>query len=578
MNKKKQIQEILPWTNGELETLLKGIISHGAEVSKIDFKSEIETATNEQKADLLKDIIAIANTYDSNYEDYGFIIYGVKAKTIIGITQTEPDTDKFQAHIEQLLKTYITPMPPIYVLGFDTDDNKKWGAIVIPPRNSKPHMFFKDLFCTDRSRSRKRGEWFVRRGSTNDPGLPEDLALITQRQTELLLEPLRESVRSLQSRVAKTEEQYNSALFKLVERAVSAIPEASNKKSSKKKEEKEVTGDIEEVLGIDLPSRLKQKLRTPKDAIAEDMITEAKTLRNYLDGANTGLPWIPQLNNAEENKKIIERLEEKTLSLQVSIATILLNDGQGTYTEALVRTIKVLAKTPEMPDGIQYNRIGEALRYYPIWLILYTIFICGVAANRSDVLKEVLEIPLKHKRRNATSSITDVYFFSYEAKALFNDAFAQRWCEPIAQRIRQILGDRISETITEFSEPEYFFRGEFVLALTNIDKGMSDGESTEHTVPLGGLYLYLHEAHDPIIEFLSENPEWFSKFYNHPIKDILNIFDSNADKMAGSGCIAIGMHGINTAKTYEERGSGRVGHVAALKGTSKKSWRSILVL
>lgn len=555
MSKKRLTQEILPWNNGELETLLREVILHGTEVAKIDFKTEIETATNEQKADLLKDIIAIANTFDNNYEDHGFIIYGVKAKTITGITTTESDTDKFQNHIEQLLKTYISPMPQIYILGFEATNGKKWGVIVIPPRNSKPHMFFKDLFCTDRSRFRKKGEWFVRHGSTTDPGLPEDLTLITQKQFEQLLEPLRESIRSLQSRVVKTEDQYNSALFKLVERAVSAISETVERKPEQPGNlEINVSDsiDVGESLGMDLPTRVKHKLRTPKNAIAEDLIFEAKGLREYLDGADTGLTWIPQLKNPEGNKKIIADLEEKTQALQLSIATIMLNDNKGEYTDALLRSVKILAKATEVPSGVQYNRIGEALRYYPLALILYTIFICGVAANRGDVLKQVLEIPIKHRRRNGTSVITDVYFFYYEARALFNDAYEQRWCEPVAQRIRHVLSDKVSEMITEFSEPEYFFRGEFVFALTNIDKEMSGGEDTEHQVPLGGLYLYMHEAHDPIVEFLLENPEWFGKLYDHPLNNILDMFDRNAHKMAGSGCIAIGTHGLKTVEHYQE--------------------------
>ncbi len=555
MSKKKVTQEILPWNNGELETLLKGVISHGTEVAKIDFKTEVETITNEQKANLLKDIIAIANTFDNNYEDHGFIIYGVKAKDITGITTTESDTDKFQNHIEQLLKTYISPMPQIYVLGFETADMKKWGVIVIPPRNSKPYMFFKDLFCDDRSHSRKKGEWFVRRGSTTDPGLPEDLALITQKQTELLLKPLRESIRSLQSRVAKIEYQYNSALFKLVERAVSAIPERAERTPEQPSDlEINVSDsiDVGESLGVDLPTRIKHKLRTPKNAIAEDLISEAKSLREYLDGADTGLTWIPQLKNPEGNKKIIADLEEKTQALQLSIATIMLNDNKGEYTDALLRSIKILAKATEVPSGVQYNLIGEALRYYPLALILYTIFICGVAANRGNVLKQVLEIPIKHPRRNGTSAITDIYFFYHEARALFNDAYEQRWCEPVAQRIRQVLNDKVGEMITEFSEPEYFFRGEFVLSLTNIDKEMSQGEEVDRRVPLGGLYLYMHEAHDPIVEFILENPEWLGKLYSHPLNEILDMFDRNAHKMAGSGCIAIGMHGLKTAEHYQE--------------------------
>lgn len=338
-----------------------------------------------------------------------------------------------------------------------------------------------------------------------------------------------------------------------MERAVSAIPEKAAQKPENLQIEVSDTIDVGDSLGIDLPTRIKQKLRTPKNAIAEDLISEAKRLREYLDGADTGLSWAPQLNNPEGNKKIISDVEEKTQALQLSIATIMLNDGKGEYTEALLRSLKILAKATEVPSGVQYNRIGESLRYYPLVLILYTIFICGVAANRGDVLKQVLEVPIKHPRRGgATSPITDVYFFSYETKTLLNDAYTQRWCEPIAQRVRQVLSDKIAELITEFSEPDYFFRGEFVLALTNIDKGMSAGEEADHQVPLGGLYLYMHEAHDPIVEFISENPDWFAKIYNHPINEIFDMFDRNASKMAGSGCIAIGIHGLKTRETYDE--------------------------
>lgn len=548
-NKKKQ-QSILPWDHDELKLLLEGLIAHGTETSKIDFKAEIETDTPEQKAELLKDISAIANTYDNdNYDDHGFLIYGVKTKIITGVTQTETDTDKFQNTIEQILKTYISPMPQIYVMGFETADGKKWGTIVIPPRNGKPHMFFKDLSCTNPAKVRRKGEWFVRRGSTTDPGLPEDLAIITQKQMELSLEPLRESIRSLQSRVSKTEEQYSSALFKLVERAVSALPKSVEQTTEKSEE---IGVDIGDAIGMDLPSRLKQKLRTPTDKLAEDLIAEAKLIRDFIDGSSTGLPWAPQLNNSEENKKIIEDLEEKTRPLQISIATILLNDNKGIYTDTLLRTIKLLAKATEVPSGVQYNRIGEAIRYYPLGLILYTVFVCGVAANRGNILKQILDIPLKYQRRNETSVITDIFFFWYEAKALFNDAFAQRWCEPMGQRIRQVINDQISEMVTDLSEPEFFFRGEFVLALANIDKGMTNGEQAEHRMPLPGLYLYLHEAESAIKGFLLEYPDWFDKLYSHPLNEILDAFDQNAHKMAAPNCIAIGAHDLKASETYQE--------------------------
>src|ERR1700722_10349064 len=124
------MQTILPWENKELEALLQGLIAHGTEAAKIDFKAEIESATADQKAELLKDITAMANTYDENYADHGFLIFGVKGKTIAGITQTEADTDKLQSHIEQILKAYISPMPQIYVIGFTTAKGEQWGVIV----------------------------------------------------------------------------------------------------------------------------------------------------------------------------------------------------------------------------------------------------------------------------------------------------------------------------------------------------------------------------------------------------------------------------------------------------------------
>ena len=72
------MQTILPWENKELEELLQSLVALGTEAAKIDFKAEIETATADQKAELLKDITAMANTYDENNADHGFLIYGAR--------------------------------------------------------------------------------------------------------------------------------------------------------------------------------------------------------------------------------------------------------------------------------------------------------------------------------------------------------------------------------------------------------------------------------------------------------------------------------------------------------------------
>ena len=536
----KNKDQLLPWNNVELEMLLRELIAHGSELAKADFKAEIELSTVEQKAELLKDITAIANTYDDeNYNDYGFLVYGVKAKAIIGIAQTEPDTDKLQNTVEQLLKTYVSPMPQVYVMGFETEERQKWGVIVVPPRNGKPHMFFKDLQCRDPKCTKLRGDWFVRRGSTTDCGLPEDLALIMQRQTDAAIEPLRESIRVLQTRVGKTEEQYNSALFKLVERAISGLPKN--------------TEEIEEAVGADLPTRLKRKLRTPKDAIAEDLIAEARILQEYLEGAATGLTWTPQLTDSDENKKIIEAIEDHARAFQLSVATIVLSDSTGVYTNALLRSIKLLAKIVEPPNGTMFNNIGKAIRYYPLGLIVYTIAACSAAANRGDILKQALAIPLKHPIQKGETLITDIFYFWYDARSFFNSAFNGRACEPIPQRIRQVIGDRIGEMIPDLSESEYFFRGEFLLALSGIDTNTNRGGDAAHRTPIHGLYLYMSDAQEPIEGLLLEYPNWLDKIYAHPLNELLDSFDRNAPTMGiSSGCIAMGLHGLKTREYYDE--------------------------
>jgi hypothetical protein len=53
---------LLPWTNHELEALLKDLIAHGTEAAKADYKAELTLDTQDQKAEFLKDVSAIANT------------------------------------------------------------------------------------------------------------------------------------------------------------------------------------------------------------------------------------------------------------------------------------------------------------------------------------------------------------------------------------------------------------------------------------------------------------------------------------------------------------------------------------
>lgn len=545
----KNSAQLTPWTSKELEALLRDLISHGTEIAKADFKSELHFTTQEEKSELLKDLTSIANTYGEPHNDYGFLIYGVKGKVIRGVPASMPKSDQLQSTIEDLLKTYVAPMLPIYVMDYETDDGLRWGAIVIPPRNDKPYMFAKYLQCkVDKSRTRTSGQWFVRRGTTTEPGRAEDLSRIMQRQTELLLDPLRESIRNLQARMSLTDERFSTTLANLNGVAIAGRRPLLQDIGD--------SGDAVPLAGPsldrDLPARFKQRLRSPVDALGEELVLEAKSLREFLDGADTGLPWAPMLTDQKQSQAAIEDLERRMQSLLLSIGIIVLRDAKGTYTDAVLRCIKLLAKATEVPSGVSFNKIGESLRYYPLGALLYTVIVCGVAAGRIDLMKKALSVPLRRRPSGNSAHISHTFFAWYYAREIVNHAYGTTLCEPLPHRIRQWIREHIGEMLPETSEPEYFFRGEFVLALSHIDASITEGQTPEHQTPSAGEYLYLHEAREPIESFLLEREPWFDSFYANPLKNILNRFDANAHLVAAPNCYSSGLYGLRAERAYEK--------------------------
>jgi len=338
------------------------------------------------------------------------------------------------------------------------------------------------------------------------------------------------------------EDEYRSGMIAVVERALSGgIAGASGRGA-------ETASVAEDALQYDLPTRLKQRLRTPTDKIADELVAEATSLRAFLEG-RTDLPWTPQLNDPDESRHLIELLEEKTRTLQVSIATILLNDAKNTYTESLMRVMKIMAQTTDAPMGMPFNRLGQSIRY-PLGIILYTVFICGVAANRDAVLKRVLKTPLVRRQRNERVSILNIPHYLYEARALFNEAMGQRLCEPVPQRIRQVMSDALGDQLGEGSEAEVFFRGEFVMALAGIDASETGGVWPKDA-PLPGLYLYFEEAHRAIEDLLEDHPSWFETLYSRPVPEILALFDKNAGKAIPSGCVGAVFHRLEVSDLYK---------------------------
>jgi hypothetical protein len=177
--------------------------------------------------------------------------------------------------------------------------------------------------------------------------------MITQRQSAASIDPLKDSIRTLQGRVARMEDEYRSGMIAVIERALSGGMVGAPPSSA------DTASVVEDALQYDLPTRLKQRLRTPTDKIADELIAEAMSLRAFLEG-RTELPWTQQVNDPDESRRLIELLEEKTRTSQVSIATILLNDTKNTYTESVMRVMKIMAQTTDAPVGMPFNRLGQS--------------------------------------------------------------------------------------------------------------------------------------------------------------------------------------------------------------------------
>lgn len=136
------------------ETLLL-IISHG-ENPNVDFKREVNLASSEQKAEFIKDIIAIANSTQEN----GYMLVGVSNdKSLTGIPYLEEE------RIQEIIQTYINP--PLDVI-CEYSDVLKIGFIEIHP-TQKPYKVSRAIDKIERN------QVFIRHGTVVAKASPEEI-------------------------------------------------------------------------------------------------------------------------------------------------------------------------------------------------------------------------------------------------------------------------------------------------------------------------------------------------------------------------------------------------------------------
>lgn len=156
---------------------------------KLDFKLKLSIELDSEKKELVKDIIAMANTPGGR----GYIIFGVKDKTreIVGI---EDLPENIEERIQQIIANRSMPPVPI---AFDivSYEGKKLGIITIYRSMQVPHQMLMS------------GAFYIRRGSTTGRATRHEIANMLQQYGMLSFEnvPCRNSrLTDLDEAVIKT--------------------------------------------------------------------------------------------------------------------------------------------------------------------------------------------------------------------------------------------------------------------------------------------------------------------------------------------------------------------------------------
>jgi Putative DNA-binding domain/AbiTii len=104
------------------------------EQSKFDWKRDLVLKSEHSKAELVKDIVAIANSHG---DDTGYILYGIdlsEANPIVGLTNSHDD-----AKLQQIVNSKVER--PVQFLYHESDiDGRRIGVAVIPPSHARPRI------------------------------------------------------------------------------------------------------------------------------------------------------------------------------------------------------------------------------------------------------------------------------------------------------------------------------------------------------------------------------------------------------------------------------------------------------
>jgi len=519
----------LPWDDKELKDLLIEIIKRG-ETTKIDFKQELNIGTAKEKAEFLKDVSAIANTFDPNYYNYGFILVGVKQNEIVGSSFLQnKKVDNLQATVDEIIKVYLSPFIKTHLMIFE-ENEKTWGVIVIPPTTMLPHVFIRDID------NKSRGDVYIRKGTITEKALPEDYSRFFSVYINEIKYDFRRHIDDIRFEL----NEVNRHLDRIVQPKEEAKVEAESEVHRKPGEKK---GILQKRKHLNLLQEIDNVFISKEDPIERELIKEAHAIRTFLE--SDAISWNLQISSKEEGKELFDSINKKAEVYWQSLSEILLKDDEGKYNEAIIKSIEQVSHYYEPPIGTAYSHSGQCIRYYPLIVILYIVFAVGTFKKRDSILKKISELELTRKfYYEEPFPIADSLFFIREAGEIFQTQYEQypqsKWCDPVASYIKSLFDQKIRIEDYSWDPDAYFFIGEFLLSLLPLDVVNKNTGRKIFNYPSSGLYMYVPNSVPIIKKFLAKERDWIKKIFHRSLENILQEFDTTAKNLVNPFCVAVG--------------------------------------
>ena len=261
------------------------------------------------------------------------------------------------------------------------------------------------------------------------------------------------------------------------------------------------------------------------------LLQEAKVLSEVMQGELEVCPWVLSKQNQSQCQQCIEYLEAKSERFVRILATIIHHDHNAQFITPVAKALKALARA-SIFINTPFTNESRWLRFYPLALAIYTVFIVGVQEEREQLLRTVLGIRW-NRQADSLPNLPIVELLIYldcRSRSIFNAALGTSYCAPVAERIKIILLPWLEELLLDADAA--FYQGEFVLGLADIEAPpyLSD----EKCLSLKGLYLYYPEARPILKAFLCGSSQWLVSLYPS-LEDLLDIFDTTASKLDRSG-------------------------------------------